>query len=106
MESTPEYRAFQYHYGDLKIGLDPASVAPYAFARGLLTREENNKATHIPYTSDEKMTVILTAVGGKILGDPTAFHTFVEILELELAFNTLVEKLKRMLGDCHSVGGV
>ena len=94
MDTSPEYQTFKLHYYELKTGLDPSSVVDKAFARYLLSREEWNAASHKQYTEDEKLGKLLGAVDRRIAVDKQAFHTFMEILEEEPAFQHLVDKLK------------
>ena len=94
MDTSPEYQTFRQHYDELKTGLDPSSVVGTAFARDLLSREERNAASHTQYTDDEKLDKLLGAVERRIAVDKRAFHTFMEVLEEEPAFQHLVEKLK------------
>lgn len=94
MATSPEYQTFKQHYDELKIGLDPSSVVDKAFARDLLSREERNAASHTHYTDDEKLDKFLGALDRRIAVDKAAFHTFMEVLEAESAFQHLTDKLK------------
>lgn len=91
---SPECQTFKLHYQELKLGLDPASVVDSAFAKGLLTREERDAAAHPLYTDYEKLDKFLSAVDKRIAVKPDAFHTFMEVLDGEPAFDDLAEKLK------------
>ena len=94
MATSPEYQTFKHHYDELKTGLDPSSVVDKAFARDLLSREERNAASHTHYTDDEKLDKFLGALDRRIAVDKAAFHTFMEVLDEEPAFQHLVDKLK------------
>ena len=94
MATSPEYQTFRRHYNELKTGLDPSSVVDKAFARHLLSREERNAASYTHYTDDEKLEKFLGALDRRIAVDKGAFHTFMEVLEEEPAFQHLVDKLQ------------
>lgn len=98
MNASPEYRTFVHHYRNLKTSLDANTVVAIAFAVGLLTPEEHEKATNMYLSNGERLEIFLKAIGRRIAENPEAFHTFVrEVLKGEPAFQHLVEKLKSML---------
>ncbi len=96
---SPEYKAFQAMYATLHCALDPSAVAPPAFSRDLLTTNEKAAATNRLHTDADRMEGLLNAVEKRILADPRAFHTFVDVLKDEGAFSALVDKLNGKFSD-------
>ncbi len=100
MDSSPEYKAFSKLFADLADSVDASTVAPLAFSRDLLSRNERDAATNRMHTERDRMEVILKAVEKRILSNPQAFYTFVDLLEQELAFKSVVKKLNGMHMTC------
>lgn len=94
MADSPEFKAFQEVYVTMKNALDPASVAPSAFSRDLLTSNEKAAATNKMHTEGERMEELLKAIERRIIADPQTFQTFVDVLRDEPAFANVLEKLQ------------
>lgn len=98
MNTSPEYRTFVQHYGNLQTSLDPRTVVATAYSENLLTQREHNEATSVHRGDDERLELFLKALDRRIAENPDAFHTFVDkVLEGEPVFHHLVEKLMSML---------
>ena len=85
------------HFSDLvdkvsKMGM--LDITLKAYQEKLITGEIRNTVLSVNGTSEGvKANILLSAIEGRIKGDPSAFDTFVEILRSEPAYEHLAEKL-------------
>jgi len=92
--ASPEQQTFAQHYRNLQTSLDPGTVVPIAYSKGLLTQHEHSRATNSQLSNYERLEIFLNAIDRQIAENPDAFYTFVyKVLEEEPAFHHLVEKL-------------
>jgi len=98
MNPSPEYRTFVQHHSILQTSLDPGTVVPIAYSKGLLTEHEHSRATNMQLSDYERLEIFLNAIGRRIAGNSGEFHTFVDkVLGRQSAFHPLVEQLKSTL---------
>ena len=96
--SSPEYRTFQKHFPELKIGLEPSAVADMAFSMLLLTAEEKERVLVGGLTRAEMNERLLEPIHRRILADRSRYHVFVEVLGEEPVYNDMVADLNGARG--------
>lgn len=94
-----EYGAFRQVYNKLSTGIRAAlpSLAEVAFARGLIHDNTHNEAININVGLEVRTPSFLNALRDRIRTDPSAFHSFMDILNDENSMEYLATIMKETL---------
>ncbi len=99
MASEAEVSAFQALYSVLKAVLKSGlgDLTDKAYSKGLISEEVKSQVTSrlVSRTEEERTQVFLDAINDMIKADGFAFEKFLTILEDELAFSTLGQRLRK-----------